>query len=119
MDSPVVCHEFDPSATEHPLTGLPVHGTGYRKLATNGLPVRYTGTCIFCLGFAHIFNSSSKIISASVLLRNHVGDLVGRRLARDPRPAASKDEFLLRIQAIWHSFTQVDIQNLFDSIHVV
>ncbi|GFW12170.1 hypothetical protein TNCV_4936141 [Trichonephila clavipes] len=27
----------------------------------------------------------------------HVWDLVGRRLTRDPRPAASKDEFLLRI----------------------
>ncbi|GFX04269.1 transposable element Tcb2 transposase [Trichonephila clavipes] len=30
----------------------------------------------------------------------HVWDLVGRHLARDPRPAASKDEPLLRIQAI-------------------
>ncbi|GFV63038.1 transposable element Tcb2 transposase [Trichonephila clavipes] len=30
----------------------------------------------------------------------HVRDLVGRRLARDPRPAVSKDELLLRIQAI-------------------
>ncbi|GFV94792.1 hypothetical protein TNCV_1027901 [Trichonephila clavipes] len=29
----------------------------------------------------------------------HVWDLVGRRLARDPRPAASKDELLLRIQS--------------------
>ncbi|GFV55830.1 uncharacterized protein TNCV_3321191 [Trichonephila clavipes] len=28
----------------------------------------------------------------------HVWDLVGRRLARDPCPAASKDELLLRIQ---------------------
>ncbi|GFY20239.1 transposable element Tcb2 transposase [Trichonephila clavipes] len=27
----------------------------------------------------------------------HVGDLVGRRLARDPYPAASKNELLLRI----------------------
>ncbi|GFU51844.1 transposable element Tcb2 transposase [Trichonephila clavipes] len=34
----------------------------------------------------------------------HVWDLVcSRRLARDPRPAASKDELLLRIQAIWNS----------------
>ncbi|GFW68363.1 transposable element Tcb2 transposase [Trichonephila clavipes] len=41
----------------------------------------------------------------------HVWDLVGRRLARDPRPAASKDELLLRIQAIW-----TDIQNLFHSM---
>ncbi|GFU20843.1 transposable element Tc1 transposase [Trichonephila clavipes] len=30
----------------------------------------------------------------------HVLDLVGRHLARDPFPAASKDELLLRIQAI-------------------
>ncbi|GFS57993.1 transposable element Tcb2 transposase [Trichonephila inaurata madagascariensis] len=33
----------------------------------------------------------------------HVWDLVGRRLARDPRPAASKDEVLLLKQAIWNS----------------
>ncbi|GFX04066.1 transposable element Tcb2 transposase [Trichonephila clavipes] len=43
----------------------------------------------------------------------HVWDLVCRRLARDPRPAASKDELLLRIQAIWSSLPQADIQNLF------
>ncbi|GFU13726.1 transposable element Tc1 transposase [Trichonephila clavipes] len=30
----------------------------------------------------------------------HMRDLVGWRLTRDPRPAASKDELLLRIQAI-------------------
>ncbi|GFU75807.1 hypothetical protein TNCV_1652671 [Trichonephila clavipes] len=46
----------------------------------------------------------------------HVWDLVGRRLARDPRPAALKDELLLRIQAIWNSLAQADIQNLFDSM---
>ncbi|GFT82473.1 transposable element Tcb1 transposase [Trichonephila clavipes] len=46
----------------------------------------------------------------------HVWDLVCRRLARDPRPGASKDEFLLRIQAIWNSLPQEDIQNLFDSM---
>ncbi|GFU75610.1 transposable element Tcb1 transposase [Trichonephila clavipes] len=45
----------------------------------------------------------------------HVWDLVGRRLARDPRLAASKDELLLRIQAIWNYLPQADIQNLFDS----
>ncbi|GFU58772.1 retrovirus-related Pol polyprotein from transposon 17.6 [Trichonephila clavipes] len=45
----------------------------------------------------------------------HVWDLVGRRLARDPRPAASKDKLLLRIQAIWNSVPQADIKNLFDS----
>ncbi|GFX91887.1 hypothetical protein TNCV_3577171 [Trichonephila clavipes] len=46
----------------------------------------------------------------------HVWDFVGRRLVRDSRPAASKDEILLRIQAIWNSLPQADIQNLFDSI---
>ena len=30
----------------------------------------------------------------------HAWDLVGQRLARDPRPADSKDEFWLRIQEI-------------------
>ncbi|GFY08357.1 transposable element Tcb2 transposase [Trichonephila clavipes] len=39
----------------------------------------------------------------------HVWNLVGWRLARDPRPAASKDELLLRIQAIWNSLPQADI----------
>ncbi|GFY35393.1 hypothetical protein TNCV_194861 [Trichonephila clavipes] len=46
----------------------------------------------------------------------HVWDLVGRRLARDPRPAVSKDEPLLRIQRIWNSLPQAGIQNLFDSM---
>ncbi|GFT43423.1 putative transposase [Trichonephila clavipes] len=46
----------------------------------------------------------------------HVCDLVGRCLARDLRPATSKDELLLRIQAIWNSLPQSDIQNLFDSM---
>ncbi|GFU79136.1 transposable element Tcb1 transposase [Trichonephila clavipes] len=46
----------------------------------------------------------------------HVWDLVGWRLARDPCPAASKDELLLPIQAIWNYLLQEDIQNLFDSM---
>ncbi|GFY01134.1 transposable element Tcb2 transposase [Trichonephila clavipes] len=46
----------------------------------------------------------------------HVWDLVGRCLARDPRPAALKAELLLRIQAIWNSLPQADIQNLFNSM---
>ncbi|GFT54041.1 hypothetical protein TNCV_153991 [Trichonephila clavipes] len=49
-------------------------------------------------------------------LIDHVWDLVGRRLTRDPRPTASKDDFSLRIQAIWNSLPQADIQNLFDYI---
>ncbi|GFV73178.1 transposable element Tcb2 transposase [Trichonephila clavipes] len=44
----------------------------------------------------------------------HVWDLVGRSCARDLRPAALKDELLLRIQAKWNSLPQADIQNLFD-----
>ncbi|GFV32284.1 transposable element Tcb2 transposase [Trichonephila clavipes] len=48
----------------------------------------------------------------------HLWDLVGQRLARDPRPAASKYELLLRIQAIWNSLPQVHIQNL-TPCHVV
>ncbi|GFX66590.1 hypothetical protein TNCV_1795011 [Trichonephila clavipes] len=40
----------------------------------------------------------------------HVWDLVGRP------SAASKDELLLRIQEVLNSFSQADIQNLFDSI---
>ncbi|GFX68539.1 hypothetical protein TNCV_1799521 [Trichonephila clavipes] len=46
----------------------------------------------------------------------HIWDWVGRYLARDPRPAASKDELLLRIQSIWNSLPQADIQNLFVSM---
>ncbi|GFV77916.1 transposable element Tcb1 transposase [Trichonephila clavipes] len=46
----------------------------------------------------------------------HVLDLVRWRLARDPRPAVSKDELLLRIEGIWSSLPQADIQNLCDSI---
>ncbi|GFY05587.1 hypothetical protein TNCV_4402541 [Trichonephila clavipes] len=30
-----------------PLSGLPAHRTGYRKLATDGLPIRYVDTDIF------------------------------------------------------------------------
>ncbi|GFU73359.1 transposable element Tcb2 transposase [Trichonephila clavipes] len=42
---------------------------------------------------------------------DHEWDLVDRRLARDPRSAASKDELLLRKQAIWNCF-QVQIEAL-------
>ncbi|GFW99255.1 transposable element Tcb2 transposase [Trichonephila clavipes] len=42
----------------------------------------------------------------------HVWDFVLRHFARDPRPTASKDELLLRMQAIWNSLPQADIQNL-------
>ncbi|GFW01232.1 transposable element Tcb1 transposase [Trichonephila clavipes] len=54
--------------------------------------------------------------SPDMSLIEHVWDLVGRRLARDPHPAASKAKLLLRIQAIWNSHPQADIQNLFDSM---
>ncbi|GFV97523.1 transposable element Tcb1 transposase [Trichonephila clavipes] len=46
----------------------------------------------------------------------HVWDLVVRCLARDPRPAALKDELLLRIQAIRNFLAQADIQDQFDSM---
>ncbi|GFW47845.1 transposable element Tcb2 transposase [Trichonephila clavipes] len=46
----------------------------------------------------------------------HAWYLIDRRLARDPRLSTSKDELLLRIQAIWNSFPQAGIQNLFDSM---
>ncbi|GFV23158.1 transposable element Tcb2 transposase [Trichonephila clavipes] len=49
----------------------------------------------------------------------HVRDLVGRRLARDPLPAASKDKLLLRIQAIWNSHPQSDIQICLTLYHFV
>ncbi|PRD20203.1 UNVERIFIED_CONTAM: Transposable element Tcb1 transposase [Trichonephila clavipes] len=54
--------------------------------------------------------------SMDTLPVEHVWDLLCRCLARDPRPAASKDELLLRIQAIWNSLPQADIQNLFYSM---
>ncbi|GFV91222.1 uncharacterized protein TNCV_897431 [Trichonephila clavipes] len=54
--------------------------------------------------------------SPDMSLIEHLWDLVGWRLARDPCSATSKDEFLLRIQAIWNSLPQADIQNLFDSM---
>ncbi|GFW82234.1 uncharacterized protein TNCV_3817151 [Trichonephila clavipes] len=44
------------------------------------------------------------------------GICFGRRLAREPRPAASKDELLLPILEIWSSLSQADIQNMFDSM---
>ncbi|GFX47171.1 hypothetical protein TNCV_2747471 [Trichonephila clavipes] len=46
----------------------------------------------------------------------HVWDLVAWRLTRNLRPAASNDELFLRIQAIWNSLPQTDIQNLFESL---
>ena len=52
--------------------------------------------------------------SPDLLPIEHVWDLAARRLAHDPRPAASKDELWLRIQAIWNSLRQAYIQNLFD-----
>ncbi|GFV29078.1 transposable element Tcb2 transposase [Trichonephila clavipes] len=56
------------------------------------------------------------VFSSNMLPIGHAWDLFGRRLARDPRPADSKDELLLRIQAKWNSLPQIDIQNLFDSM---
>ncbi|GFV40513.1 transposable element Tcb1 transposase [Trichonephila clavipes] len=46
----------------------------------------------------------------------HEWDIVGRRIARDLRPVASTDELWLRIQTIWNTLPQTDIQNLFNSM---
>ncbi|GFT06548.1 transposable element Tcb1 transposase [Trichonephila clavipes] len=46
----------------------------------------------------------------------HVWDIVGRRLTRYLRPVASTDELWLRIQTIWNTLPQADIQNLFKSM---
>ncbi|GFW09903.1 transposable element Tc1 transposase [Trichonephila clavipes] len=46
----------------------------------------------------------------------HEWDIVGRRLARDLCPVVSTDELWLRIQTIWNTLPQADIQNLFNSI---
>ncbi|GFW55002.1 transposable element Tcb2 transposase [Trichonephila clavipes] len=46
----------------------------------------------------------------------HVWDIVGWRLARHLRPVASTDELWLRIQTIWNTLPQADIQNLFNSL---
>ncbi|GFV09081.1 hypothetical protein TNCV_1182621 [Trichonephila clavipes] len=43
-------------------------------------------------------------------------DLVGRHLAHDPLPTISKVKPWVRIQAIWYSLPQADIQHLFDSM---
>ncbi|GFV94873.1 transposable element Tcb1 transposase [Trichonephila clavipes] len=45
----------------------------------------------------------------------HVWDLVGLGHALAPRAATSKDELLLRVQAIWISPPQAVLPNLFDS----
>ncbi|GFT24725.1 RCC1 and BTB domain-containing protein 1 [Trichonephila clavipes] len=46
----------------------------------------------------------------------HVWDIVGGRLAHDLRPVVSTDELWLRIQTIWNTLPQADIQNLFNSM---
>ncbi|GFT80417.1 transposable element Tc1 transposase [Trichonephila clavipes] len=46
----------------------------------------------------------------------HVWDIVGWRFAPDLRPVASTDKPWLRIQTIWNTLPQADIQNLFNSM---
>ncbi|GFV34866.1 transposable element Tcb2 transposase [Trichonephila clavipes] len=50
------------------------------------------------------------VYSPDMLPIEHMLDFFGWRLACDPRSAASKDELLLCIQAIWNSLPQADIQ---------
>ncbi|GFU80257.1 transposable element Tc1 transposase [Trichonephila clavipes] len=46
----------------------------------------------------------------------HVWDIVGGCLAHDLRSVVSTDELWLRIQTIWNTLPQADIQNLFNSM---
>ncbi|GFX48536.1 transposable element Tcb2 transposase [Trichonephila clavipes] len=46
----------------------------------------------------------------------HEWDIVGRRITRDLHPVASTDELWLRIQTIWNTLPQADIQNVFNSM---
>ncbi|GFV53595.1 transposable element Tcb1 transposase [Trichonephila clavipes] len=46
----------------------------------------------------------------------YVWDIVGWCLTRDLRPVASTDELWLRIQTVWNTLPQADIQNLFNSM---
>ncbi|GFT71282.1 hypothetical protein TNCV_3002611 [Trichonephila clavipes] len=56
------------------------------------------------------------VYSPGILRIEHLWNMVGRRLDRDSRPEASKDELLLRVQATLNSLPQAEIQNLFDSM---
>ncbi|GFV90010.1 uncharacterized protein TNCV_4643501 [Trichonephila clavipes] len=66
---------------------------------------------IFQRLFETSFQPNTSIFSPYMSPIEHVWDLVARCLARDSRPAASRDELLLRIQAIWNSLLQADNQN--------
>ncbi|GFV57648.1 uncharacterized protein TNCV_3132361 [Trichonephila clavipes] len=59
----------------------------------------------------HVQFLPSSAYSVDMSPIEHVGDLVGRRLVCDTR-----DELLLRIQVIWNSLPQADIQSLFASM---
>ncbi|GFX66068.1 uncharacterized protein TNCV_4102081 [Trichonephila clavipes] len=76
-----------------------------------------TGTSVKCdspKSFPFFKASLELSFSKDMSPGDHAWYLVGRCLTRDPRPAASKDKLLLRIQAIWNSLPQVNIQNMFD-----
>ena len=70
---------------------------------------------MFCGSIAVILIKTFNDQGTFLLVQRHIY-LVDWRLARDPRPAASKDELWLRIQAIWNSLPQTDIENPFNSI---
>ena len=78
-------------------------------------------TLTYRLKYFLLYSSKNHIESWSdysldMLPIEHVWDFVRRRLARDPYPSASKDALYLRIEAIWKSPSQADIQQLFDSM---
>ncbi|GFX49152.1 transposable element Tc1 transposase [Trichonephila clavipes] len=58
----------------------------------------------------------SKLLSgpADSPLTEHVWDLLGQHIARGKSPTASKDGLRVRVQTIWVSLLQADIQHLFD-----
>ncbi|GFX21210.1 transposable element Tcb2 transposase [Trichonephila clavipes] len=88
---------------------------GLRRLPDNNARPHIAKAVLDFCSVPHMQLLSWSAYSPNVSPIQHVWDLVGRLLARDPRPAASKDELLLRIQAIWNSLLQADIQNMFYS----
>ncbi|GFS56416.1 transposable element Tc1 transposase [Trichonephila clavipes] len=124
------CHEFEPSTTKDP----PCSGAMHVKsaMSSNVLPLGISPKNQFIsLFYARDVRQCSEreiIDSQQVQLLpwpayspdmspiEHVWDIVGGRLARDLRPVVSTDELWLRIQTIWNTLPQADIQNLSNSM---
>ena len=78
--------------------------------------VEPTSWWIECQSTNHWWATSSAAYSPDMSPIEHVWDMVGRCLARNPRPTVTKDELWVRIQTIWNALPQTGIQNLFDSM---